>query len=77
LKSNGHGGNMSKTKTFQELYIVKLNYQKPDGYWVVGHKEEVLVPVVHGVNEKANHGNAAALARKTFPGCVIVSVDYV
>jgi hypothetical protein len=35
----------------------------------------VAVPVIPGVNVDSNHGNAAALARKAFPGCVIVSVE--
>jgi hypothetical protein len=75
LKSNGHGGNMSETRTSEELYIVKLNYKDHHGEWVLGYKEKVAVPVIPGVNVDSNHGNAAALARKAFPGCVIVSVE--
>jgi hypothetical protein len=59
----------------EELYIVKLNYKDHHGEWVIGHKEKVAVPVIPGVNVNSNHGNAAALARKAFPGCVIVSVE--
>lgn len=62
--------------TFKEWYWVKLNYKKPDGYWVVGHVEEVFVEVEHGVNEKANHKKAKEIAEKRFPGCKIVTVIY-
>lgn len=62
--------------TFQEAYAVKMNYQKPDGYWVVGHVEDVFVEVEHGKNEKNNHSKAEALARKKFPNAKIVSVSY-
>jgi hypothetical protein len=62
-------------RTSEEFYIVKLNYKNHHGDWVVGYKEKVAVPVIPGVNVDSNHGNAAALARKAFPGCVIVSVE--
>ena len=63
-------------KTFQEAYAVKLNYQKPDGYWVFGHIEDVFVEVEHGKNEKNNHDKAEVLAMKKFPNAKIVSVSY-
>jgi len=63
-------------KTFEEAYAVKLNYQKPDGYWVVGHIEDVLVEVKHGKNEKDNHAEAEKLAMEKFPKAEIVSVSY-
>ena len=62
--------------TFKEAYAVKLNYQKPDGYWVVGHIEDVFVEVEHGVDEKKNHTKAERLALKKFPKAKIVSVSY-
>ena len=62
---------------FLEHYLVKLNYQKPDGYWVVGHEEEVLVPVNHKMVEKGNHNWAAEMAKQKFPGCQIVRVSYI
>lgn len=60
-----------------EQYIVKLNYQKPDGYWVVGHEEEVSVLVNHKMQEKNNHDAAEVLAKLKFPGCHIVSISYI
>ena len=63
-------------KIFKESYVVKLNYQKPDGYWVVGHIEEVFVDVEHGVNEKNNHAKAEKMALKKFENAKIVSVSY-
>lgn len=45
-------------KTFKEQYTVKLNYKKPDGYWIVGEAIDVFVEVEHGVNEKNNHEKA-------------------
>jgi hypothetical protein len=60
--------------TFDEEYIVSLNYQKQDGYWVYSHKESFCVPVSHGVNEKDNHDEAAEIARKKYPNCKINSV---
>jgi hypothetical protein len=65
-----------KIATFGELYIVKLNYKKPDGYWVYGHEEDVVIEVQHGVNEKDNHDEAEAEARRRFPGCRVVCVTY-
>jgi hypothetical protein len=65
-----------KPDTFQEQYIVKLNYQKVDGYWDYGPEITVSVEVRHGVNEKNNHAKAAAQARKLYPGAEIVSVTY-
>jgi hypothetical protein len=67
--------NIMSARTSEEFYIVQLNYKDHHGYWVVGHKEKVAVPVIPGVNVDSNHGNAVALARKAFPGCVIVSVE--
>ena len=49
---------------FEEEYLVKINYQKPDGYWKVGHIESVCVKVKHGVNERANHEEAAKLMKE-------------
>lgn len=64
------------TSTFGELYIVSLDYQTPDGYWINSHKEDVLVKVRHGVNEKNNHTKAVGIAKKRFPGCRINGVTY-
>jgi len=63
--------------TFGEAYEVSLDYQKPDGYWVCSHKELILVPVKHGVNEKCNHGKAAEMAEKLYPKCKINGVTYI
>lgn len=30
----------------KEGYIVKYNYQKPDGYWEIGKEEKVLVSYI-------------------------------
>lgn len=62
--------------TSMEQYFVKLNYQKPDGYWVFGKIIEISVEVVHGVNEKNNHDEAIRVAKLEYPGCEIVSVSY-
>lgn len=63
--------------TFNEEYIVKVNYQKDDGYWVIGEVVDVSVPVEHGVNEKNNHNRAANLVQSQFVNCEVVSVKYV
>lgn len=62
--------------TFGEQYEVSLDYKKPDGYWVMSHKEFVVVPVRHGVNEKCNHDKAKEIAKQRFPGCRINCVTY-
>ena len=59
----------------EEQHVVKLNYKKPDGYWVIGHKIEVSVSTDF-INEKNNHFAAERKAKKLFPGCKIVSVVY-
>lgn len=50
-----------KKGTFKEHYIVKYNYLKPNGFWEIGTEKEISVDVVHGVNEKDNHDEAARL----------------
>lgn len=65
-----------KNDTFQEEYIVILDYQKPDGFWVWGHREEVFVTVRHGIKEKNNHAEAEKIAKNKFPSGVIKNVIY-
>lgn len=62
--------------TFKEHYTVKLNYQKPDGYWVIGHIVEISIDVAHGTKEKNNHKKAEEEALKQFPNAKITRVDY-
>lgn len=62
--------------TFTEEYTVKLNYQKPDGYWVWGHEAQINVQCQHGVDEKCNHEKAKKLAQKKYPGCQVTTVIY-
>jgi len=64
-------------KTFREAYIVKFNYQKPGGFLVFSHEEQVLIDVEHGINEKNSHEKAGRLIEKKYPGCRIVSIKYV
>ena len=71
---NIRGQQMSKY--FMEQYDVKLNYQKDDGYWVIGHIENIFIKVKHGVNEKNNHDEAKRIALHKFPKSKIVSVTY-
>lgn len=61
---------------YLEQYVVKLNYQKDDGYWVTGHTEDIFVKVKHGSNEKNNHDKAKNMALKKFPKSKIISVTY-
>lgn len=65
-----------KLNIFQEEYLVNLDYQKPDGYWVCSHEELVRVPVQHGVNEKNNHDQAENIAKIIFPGCRVNKIMY-
>jgi hypothetical protein len=65
---------MKIQKTFPETYRVKLNYQKPDGYWRVGHIERVTIQVPHGINEKNNFVEAEVMVKALYPGCHIVNV---
>lgn len=60
-----------------ESYQVKLNYQKPNGFWLMGHIFEIMVPIKPGMKEKQNHGEAERIAKKRYPGCEIVSATYV
>lgn len=62
--------------TFGEEYWVIIDYQKPDGFWVISHKVEVRVPVKHRVNEKNNHGKARKMVEKVYPGCRVTNVIY-
>jgi hypothetical protein len=59
-----------------EFYDVKLNYLQPDYFWNMGHVETVELPIPSPAVEKDQHDQAAAVARKRFPGCDIVSVTY-
>lgn len=61
---------------FQEEYLVNLDYQKPDGFWVCSHIDYVYVTVRHGVNEKDNHAEAEAIAKKKYKICKINRVIY-
>lgn len=63
--------------TITEDYEVRLDYQKPDGYWVFSHRERVTVQSMHGVDEKDNHAAAEAVAKQKFPGCRVSCVKYV
>ncbi len=63
-------------ETFKEYYEVKLNYKKPDGYWVIGHIEIIPVEVKRGVNEKNNHCTAAEIALSKFPDAAVTRVTY-
>lgn len=61
---------------FLEMYYVKFNVKKPDGYWVYGC--QVYVEVLANVdNMKNNHAKAKALFLSWFPDTEIVSVSYV
>lgn len=68
---------MRKSKnTFGELYQVKINYKKQDGFWEYGKIVDVIVDVEHGRNEKCNHERAEAKVLKLFPNCEIVHCYY-
>jgi hypothetical protein len=59
------------------LYIVVLDYEKPDGYWVCSHKEEVLVPYdPEKENEKDLHDRARDLALASYQNAKAYSVIY-
>jgi len=64
--------------TFGAQYIVKLDYQKPDGMWVFGHEEDVFVPVSIYATGKNKHKAARAIALRKYKDrtCRIVSVTY-
>ena len=62
--------------TFDELYIVDLDYQKEDGFWVVAHEEYILIPVRNRRHEKCGHDSAAEIAAGMFPNARIRSVTY-
>lgn len=59
----------------KETYIVKFNYKKPDGFWVIGEEEEVDVEC-NVSNEKCNHNKARVIIHRRYPGCSVVSVRY-
>ena len=59
-----------------EEYIVKVTYQKHDGFWVQGEEVSVLVPINNG-KEKVSHQLAEGIILERHPGCKIHSVNYV
>lgn len=60
----------------KEQYLVKFNYKKTDGFWVIGEDEYVEVSY-NRKNEKRNHDKARAIIHRRYPGCSVVSVSYV
>lgn len=70
---------MKKKNIFEELYIIKFEYQKEDGFYETS-EAEVLVDVFHGVNEKSNHDKAEnkfLLENKNLKNLTIKCVTYV
>jgi hypothetical protein len=59
----------------KEQYLVKFNYKKPDGIWVIGEEKEVNVECNEN-NEKCNHDKAIEIIHRRYPGCSVVSVNY-
>jgi len=59
-----------------EQYLVKFNYKKPDGFWVIGADEEVDVEY-DADNEKCNHDKAREIILIKYHPCSIVNVRYV
>lgn len=62
---------------FEEGYLVRLNYKKEDGFWVIGHEIEIFIKVKHGIKEKQNHKLAEIEAKKRFKECKIIRVSYI
>lgn len=67
-----------KKQPYREEYIVKLVYQKPNGLWVHGHEETVMVEIKEGMHEKDNHEKAEQIIAEKYKHCKyrIVSVTY-
>ena len=63
-------------KIYKELYEVVFDLQRPDGYWVIGRKINVLVPLQPGTKEKCSHEKAQKIIEQKFPGCRIKHVSY-
>ena len=40
---------------FEEKYLIKYNFRKEDGFYVIGEEEEITLQIKHGDNEKDNH----------------------
>lgn len=59
----------------KEQYLVKFNYKKPDGFWIIGHEEEVDIEY-NRKNEKCNHEKAREIIHRKYHGCSVVSVNY-
>ena len=58
-------------------YIVVLDYQKPDGYWLVGHREEVEVPYDPKTeNEKDLHERASNIVMEKYSNAKVFKVIY-
>ena len=62
-------------KVFPETYEVVFDYQKPDGYWVFSHKEEVDVSI-YTHQEKKSHDLAAEKIKNKYPNCTIKRINY-
>jgi hypothetical protein len=50
----------------KEDYIVKFNYLKPPGFWIIGAEETVEVECTV---ETCNHDLAQAVIEKKYGGC--------
>jgi hypothetical protein len=64
--------------TFLEGYTIKADYQKDDGFWTSIETTQ-LVPILHGINEKANHKKAEKLflkENKHLKNLIVRSVIY-
>lgn len=66
-------------KQSQSAYIVNLDFQKSDGYWVCSHNEDVLVPHDLAHSGKGLHREAEKLIALKYKGIKhkINSVTYV
>jgi hypothetical protein len=64
-----------KKSKMTEQYIVKFNYKKQDGFWVIG--EEIEIDVEYNAeNEKDNHDKAREKIYRIYHGCEVVSINY-
>lgn len=63
-----------KQKIYHDEYLVKIDYPRPDGYWVCSHEAIIEVPVPWDAEDGGRHEEARQIARKKWPGCHIKKV---
>lgn len=60
------GKKKTKTCTYHDLYIVRYDYQKDDGYWSLRNEEDVLVEITNPKKGKCSHEEAGNILKEKY-----------